>query len=85
MAQLFVICPECGLRGEVAHDDEPFEDPASKCKHHLNPTECPALRQPLIAANLILDLMQWDSILADDVTVHDLLTPSIIPDADVHH
>jgi hypothetical protein len=85
MAQLIVTCPECGLRGEVAQIDEEFDDPGGKCKHHLQPAKCAALRQPLLAANRMLDLMKWDSILADDVAVQDLPSPSIIPDADVHH
>ena len=84
MAQLFVICPECGLRGEVAHSDEELDDPAGKCQHHLKPAKCPALRQPLVAANRILELMEWDSILADEVTVQDLPSLSIVPAADVH-
>ena len=83
MAQLFVTCPECGLRGEVAHSDAELDDPAGKCKHHLKPATCPALRQPLVAANRILDLMEWESILADEVTVQDLPSPSIIPAVDV--
>src|SRR5262245_29561803 len=66
MAELFVTCPECGLREKLAHGHQEFDDPRGKCSHRLNPAKCPALRVPLIAARRMLDVMEWDAILASD-------------------
>ena len=66
MAQIFVTCPECGLRVELAHSDSEFDDPEGECKHHVNPAKCRSIRGPLIAASRMLDLLEWEAIVADE-------------------
>ena len=79
MPKLFVTCPECDFCGELAHSDQEFDDPSGKCKYLLNPAECPSLHVPLVAARRMLDLLQWDSLLAAELTAQDLPSRSIIP------
>jgi hypothetical protein len=67
MAHIFVTCPECGIRGELTHSDQEFDGPKDDCKHHVNPAKCPSLRGPLIAASRMLDLLEWEVIMADEV------------------
>ena len=66
MAQLLVTCPECGLRGELAHSGQEFNNPAGKCKHVLTPARCPSLRIPLLGARRVLEQLEWDAFLAAD-------------------
>jgi hypothetical protein len=75
MAHLSVTCFECGLCGELNHSGQDFDDPEGKCKYHLRPLECPALRAPLIGAVHILDLMEWDVVLANEDAVGRPLEP----------
>jgi hypothetical protein len=47
MTEIFVTCPECGLRVKVTPDrDEPHQ-PRSKCNHRQNPLNCPKLTPAL--------------------------------------
>jgi hypothetical protein len=83
MAELFVTCPECGLREELAHGHQEFDDPRGKCSHRLNPAKCPALRVPLIAARRMLDFLEWDAILASDEAIPSspsFVEASIVPE-----
>ena len=66
MAQLLVTCPECGVRGELAHSGQEFNNPAGKCKHVLPPARCPSLRIPLLGARRVLEHLEWDAFLAAD-------------------
>jgi hypothetical protein len=75
MVHLSVTCSECGLRGELNHNRQELDDPEGKCKHHLRPLECPALHAPLIGAIHILDLMEWDVVLANEDAVGRPLQP----------
>ena len=59
MAELFVMCPECGLRGTLTHSKQEFDDPESKCTHQAEPAECPRFRPALVAARRMLDLLEW--------------------------
>jgi hypothetical protein len=79
MAELFVTCPECGLRGELAHSGREFADPPGKCKHLLNPAKCPSLRIPLIGARHLLDMFEWDAFLAADEEIADEDAPEVFP------
>jgi hypothetical protein len=72
MACLSVTCPDCGLLGELDASKQELEDPYGKCKFQLRPSECPALRVPLIGAVHILDLMEWDAVLDNEETVRPL-------------
>ncbi len=76
MAQLIITCPECGLRGKLSEIEQELDDPAGECKHHLIPAKCPALRVPLIGATRLLDLLEWDMVLADE-DLH--LSSSMVP------
>jgi hypothetical protein len=69
MVHLSVTCSECGLRGELNHSRQEFDDPEGRCKYNLRPLECPALHAPLIGAVHILDLMEWDVVLANEDAV----------------
>ena len=66
MAQLLVTCPECGLCREIKDREQGLDDPDGECKHHIKPAQCPALRAPLIAASRMLDLLEWETLLADE-------------------
>lgn len=49
MADLFVMCPDCGLRARVTDRETNAIDGDGKCKHRQNPLACPLLA-PLIAS-----------------------------------
>jgi hypothetical protein len=59
MAELFVMCSICGLRGTLAHSREELLDPEGKCKQTCAPAKCPHLRDVLTAAHRTLDLLEW--------------------------
>jgi hypothetical protein len=59
MAELFVMCSACGLRGTLAHSRQELLDPDDKCKHGRAPAKCPHLRDVLTAAHRTLDLLEW--------------------------
>jgi hypothetical protein len=80
MAELCVTCPECGLRGELAHSGQDFSDPAGSCKHFLNPATCPSLRIPLICARRLLENLEWDAFLA---TGEEIRIPAVLVQAPV--
>src|SRR5262249_34140740 len=44
MAELFVMCSACGLRGTLAHSRKELLDPEGKCKEQRPPARCPHLR-----------------------------------------
>ncbi len=48
MAEIFVACPECGLRVRVTSQGDELRDAKSKCNHRQNPFICPML-QPALA------------------------------------
>jgi hypothetical protein len=50
MADFFVMCPECGLRGVLTDGQREFRDPDRQCKHRREPANCPSLRGTLSAA-----------------------------------
>jgi hypothetical protein len=59
MAELFVMCSACGLRGTLAHSRQELLDPEGKCKEQRPPARCPHLRDVLTAAHRTLDLLEW--------------------------
>jgi hypothetical protein len=59
MAELFVMCSACGLRGTLAHSRQELLDPQSKCKQGRAPARRPHLRNVLTAAHRTLDLLEW--------------------------
>lgn len=61
MPELFVMCPECGLRGNIAHSKQELDDVEAKCKHHVKPTKCPNLHDPLKSVRRVLDLFEWQT------------------------
>jgi hypothetical protein len=59
MAELFVMCSTCGLRGTLVHSRQELLDPEGKCKQACAPAKCPHLRDVLTAAHRTLDLLEW--------------------------
>jgi hypothetical protein len=59
MAELFVMCSACGLRGTLAHSRQELLDPEGKCGERRPPAKCPHLRDVLTAAHRSLDLLEW--------------------------
>jgi hypothetical protein len=47
MADLLVMCPECGLYAKVTVNRATIGTGQAKCKHRQNPANCPLL-EPLI-------------------------------------
>jgi hypothetical protein len=43
MAELFVMCPECGLNAKLAPGEPQINDEEGLCKHRQNPMACPIL------------------------------------------
>jgi hypothetical protein len=43
MAELFVMCPDCGLNAKLAPGEPPIKDEEGLCKHRQNPMACPTL------------------------------------------
>jgi hypothetical protein len=43
MAELFVMCPECGLSAKFAPGEPQIKDEEGLCKHRQNPMACPIL------------------------------------------
>jgi hypothetical protein len=59
MAELFVMCSTCGLRGTLTHGRQELLDPQGKCKQKRAPAKCSHLRDVLTAAHRTLDLLEW--------------------------
>jgi hypothetical protein len=59
MAELFVMCSTCGVRGTLAHSRQDLLDPEGKCKQGRPPAKCAHLRDVLAAAHRTLDLLEW--------------------------
>ena len=43
MAELFVMCPECGLSAKLTPGEPQIKDEAGLCKHRQNSMVCPIL------------------------------------------
>jgi nucleoid-associated protein YejK len=54
MAELFMMCVECGLRGTLAHSEQPFRDADRRCKQGFVPEQCPNLSGPISAVRRML-------------------------------
>lgn len=54
MVELFVACPECGLREKLTHSEQQIIDDRGRCKHRQNPTTCPTLMPILSRARQAL-------------------------------
>ena len=82
MTELFVTCPECGLREELTHGHAEVDDPRRQCNHLLKPAKCPALRLPLISARRIFDFLDWEMLAADEEIpiAPSFAEASIVPD-----
>jgi hypothetical protein len=52
MADLLVMCPECGLYAKVTLNRATIGTGQAKCKHRQNPANCPLL-EPLIYRVLV--------------------------------
>jgi hypothetical protein len=61
MPELFVMCPECGLRDRLAHSNQELDDPERKCKHGQKPANCSSLRTVLTASHRMLDYLEWQA------------------------
>jgi hypothetical protein len=45
MGEVIMTCPECGLHARVLpFEDQVIGDDHGKCKHRINPLNCPSLR-----------------------------------------
>jgi len=84
MAELFVMCSACGLRGTLAHSRQELLDPDGKCKQGRAPAKCPHLRDVLIAAHRTLDLLEWHAKRAEAFAGRDLEKPEA-PGSGHHH
>jgi hypothetical protein len=83
MAELFVMCSACGLRGTLAHSRQELLDPEGKCKEQRPPARCPHLRDVLTAAHRTLDLLEWHAKRAEVFTGTDQ-EQSQAPESDHH-
>ncbi len=54
MAEVFVVCPDCGLRVKVTHSGQKITGDERKCKHRQDPMNCPELRPALLIARQAL-------------------------------
>jgi len=54
MADMFVMCPACGLRAKLTRSDARIVDAEGKCKQRTNPVNCPALAEHLTAIQQIV-------------------------------
>jgi hypothetical protein len=54
MAELFMMCPECRLRGTLTHSEQPFSDADRRCKQGLIPEQCQNLSGPISAVRRML-------------------------------
>jgi hypothetical protein len=61
MPELFVMCPECGLRGKLTYSKQEFGDAGGRCKQLVKPAKCSNLGEPLISARRVLDLLEWQA------------------------
>jgi hypothetical protein len=43
MAEMFVMCPDCGLNAKIAPGDLRVSDDEGLCQHRQNPMACPIL------------------------------------------
>jgi hypothetical protein len=53
MADLFVMCPDCGLRARLTHNQSKIIESDGKCDHRQSPMNCPTLI-PVISSLLKL-------------------------------
>ena len=53
MADLFVMCPDCGLSARLSGSDVKVAGDKGKCQHRKNPLVCPVL-MPLISTLLAI-------------------------------
>jgi hypothetical protein len=45
MGEVVVTCPECGLQAKaLPREDQIIDSEHGKCKHRINPLNCPSLR-----------------------------------------
>ncbi len=49
MAELFLMCPDCGLRAKLTDNTAKVLPGGAKCRHRQNPLKCPIL-MPLISS-----------------------------------
>ena len=61
MPELFVMCPECGLRGKLTYSKQEFDDAEGRCRQLVQPAKCTNLRESLISARRVLDLLEWQA------------------------
>ena len=61
MPELFVMCPECGLRGKLTYSKQDFDNAAGRCKQLVKPAKCTNLCELLISARRVLDLLEWQA------------------------
>jgi hypothetical protein len=54
MAEMFVMCPECGLRAKLTRNDAQIVGAEGKCNHRDNPISCPILGGQLAAIQQVL-------------------------------
>ena len=54
MVEMFVMCPECGLRAKLTRSDVQIVDADGKCRHRNDPAHCPILREPIAAIQQVL-------------------------------
>ena len=54
MAELFVACPECGLREKLTDSEQQITDDEGSCKHRQNPMNYPTLMPILSRARQAL-------------------------------
>ena len=54
MADMFVMCPACGLRAKLTRSDARIVDAEGKCKQRTNPVNCPALAEHLTAIQQVV-------------------------------
>jgi hypothetical protein len=84
MAELFVMCSACGLRGTLAHSRQELLDPEGKCRERRPPARRPHLRDVLIAVHRTLDLLEWHAKRAEAFAGRDREQPQA-PGSDHHH
>jgi hypothetical protein len=54
MAEMFVMCPECGLRAKLTRGDAQIVDAEGRCKHRNNPANCPILDETIAPIQRVL-------------------------------
>jgi hypothetical protein len=54
MAEMFVMCPECGLRAKLTRSDAKIVDAEGKCAHRNNLAHCRILGEPIALIQQVL-------------------------------